>query len=185
MSYLIPLSLMTDTNAQAIVGTPFAARALVPVLVGCRTRNLYPVVDHMMMVHERTHVFQINKIALALQALDLCIMLNALGAQSNLSASAEGIIEEWLRFFQDSWSNFQRRQILSFHDNAGGKVNNTTTAANSAILLPVINGALNTYRKAIKFVRVQLNLDYLSSPTPTCQDLQYFVPRITSSFPRP
>jgi hypothetical protein len=98
-SYLVLLLPMTHTNAQAIEGTPFAPWALVPVSVGCTTVNLYPIVDHTMMVHEHTHAFQINKTALALQALDLCIMPNALRAQLNLSASIKGMIEEWLRFF--------------------------------------------------------------------------------------
>jgi hypothetical protein len=46
--------------AQAIVGTSFAPKMLVPVLVGCMTVNLYPVVDTTMLVHERAHAFQIN-----------------------------------------------------------------------------------------------------------------------------
>jgi hypothetical protein len=93
-----------------------------------------------------------------LQALELRVMLDALGAQLNLSVSVEDMIKEWLQFFQDSWFNFSLLQIFSFHNNAGGQVNNTTTAANPAILLPLQDRPLIDCRKAIKFVRVQLNL---------------------------
>ncbi len=96
---------MTDA-AQTIAGTSFAPKTLVPVSVGCTTVNLYPVVDTTMLVHERAHAFQINKTALSLQALDIRVMLDALGAQLNLCASVKGMIEEWLFFFQDSWFDF-------------------------------------------------------------------------------
>jgi hypothetical protein len=55
-----------------------------------------------MLVQECMHALQINKTALLLQALNLHVMLDALGAQLNLSASIEGMIKEWLWFFQDS-----------------------------------------------------------------------------------
>ena len=84
------------------MGTSFAPKTLVPVLVGRTTVNLYPVVDTTMLVHKHAHAFQINKTALLLQALDLCVMLDALGAQLNFSASVEGMIREWLWFFQDN-----------------------------------------------------------------------------------
>jgi hypothetical protein len=99
-------------------------------------------------------------------------MLDALGAQLNLSASIEGMIEAWLWFFQDSWFDFSLLQILSFHNDAGGQVSNTTTAADPAILLPLQDGPIADCRKAIKFVRVQLNLNYaalanVNPPGPT------------------
>jgi hypothetical protein len=132
---------MTDT-AQAILGMSFAPKTLVPVSVGCTTVNLYPVIDTRMLVHERAHTFQINKTALLLQALKLRVMLDAPGAQLNLSASVEGMIEEWLWFFQDSWFDFSVLQILSFHNGAGGQVNNTTMAADPEILLPLQDGPI-------------------------------------------
>jgi hypothetical protein len=162
---------MSDA-AQAVVGTSFAPKTLVPVSVGHTPVNLYPIVDTTMLVHERTHAFQINKTALLLQALELRVMLDALGAQLNLSASVEGMIEEWLWFFQDSWFDFSLLQILSFHSNAGGQVNDTTTAADPAILLPLQDGPVIDCRRAIKFLRVQLNLNYaalanVNLPSPT------------------
>ncbi len=73
------------------------------VSVSRTTVNLYPIVNHMMMIHELAHAFQINNTALSLQALDLRVMLDPLGQQLNLSLSVEGMIEEWLHYFQDSW----------------------------------------------------------------------------------
>ena len=109
---------------------------------------------------EHAHAIQINKTALLSQALNLRVMLDALWAQLNLSATVKGMIEEWLWFFQDNWYNFSLLKFLSFHNNAGGQVNNTTIVADPAILLPIQNGPLGQCPKAIKFVRVQLNLNY-------------------------
>jgi hypothetical protein len=95
-----------------------------------------------------------------LQALNLSVMLDVLGQQLNLSASVKGMIKEWLQYFQDSWVDFHHLQLLNFHSNAGEEVNYTCSAADPTILLPVINGALNMCHKAIKFVRVQLTLDF-------------------------
>jgi hypothetical protein len=42
-------------------------------------------------------------------------------------------------------------------------MNNTTDAADPAVLLPIINGVLADCRKKdVKFVRVQLTIDYTS-----------------------
>jgi hypothetical protein len=158
----------------------FALKTLVPVLVGRTTVNLYPVVDTTMLVHERAHAFQINKTALSLQALDQRVMLDAFGAQLNLSASVKGMIKEWLWFFQDSWFDFSLLQILSFHNNAGGQVNDTTMVTNPAILLPLQDGPVNDCRKAIKFVQVQLNLNYavlanVNPPGPTVLRATYYI----------
>jgi hypothetical protein len=166
--------------AQAVVGTSFAPKTLVPVLVGCTTVNLYPVVNTTMLVHEHAHAFQINKTALSLQALDLRVMLDALGAHLNLSASIEGMIKEWLWFFQDSWFDFSLLRILSFHNNAGGQVNNTTTVTDPVILLLFQDGPINDCCKAIKFVRVQLNLNYavlanVNPPGPTVLRATYYI----------
>ena len=168
-----------DTTPTTI-GTPFAPQVLVPVLIGCMTVNLYPIVNHTMVVHKRAHTFQINKTALASQALNLRIMLDELGVHLNLSASVKGMIEEWLQFFQDSWFTFQLLQILSFHNKTGGQVNNTTTPTNPAVLLLVQDGPLDQCHKAIKFVRVQLNLDYrqltnVNPPGPTVLQATYYI----------
>jgi hypothetical protein len=111
---------------------------------------------------ERAHAFQINKTALAAPGIDRRMMLDTLGAQLNLSSIVDGILGDWTRHFQRAWCNFANLTILSFHNDAGAQVNNTT-AADSAVLLPVLDGPVNTCRKQnIRFVRVQLNLDFAS-----------------------
>jgi hypothetical protein len=107
-------------------------------------------------------------------------MLDALGAQLNLSASVEGMIKEWIWFFQDSWFDISLLQILSFHNDAGGQVNDTTTAAEPAILLPLQDGPVIDCCKAINFVRVQLNLNYaalanVNPPGPTVLRVTYYI----------
>ncbi len=111
---------MADSH---VVAGGFTPHALIPISVGRFTVNLYSIVNATMMVQERTHAFQINKAALLSLNLDLHTMLDALGAQLDLSASVEGMIEEWLRLFQDSCFDFSALQILSFP----GRVRKSTT----------------------------------------------------------
>jgi hypothetical protein len=130
------------------------------------TVKLYPVVNWTMKPPERAHAFQINKTALAAPGIDRRVMLDTLGAQLNLSAIVDGVLGDWTHHFQCAWCNFNNLTILLFHNNAGAQVNNTTTAADSAILLPVIDGPVTDCRKRnIRFVRVQLNLDFASLVT--------------------
>jgi hypothetical protein len=89
-------------------------------------------------------------------------MLDIHGAQLNLSAIVDGMLSNWSQHFRHNWCNFVNLLILLLHDNAGNEVNNTTTANNSPILLPVIDGPLAGCRKQAHFVRVQLNLDFSS-----------------------
>ena len=88
---------MTNTTLRAAdsVG-PFVLSALVPVTVGRTTINLYPVINGNMATHEQAHAFHINKTALLLQYIDLCVQLNALGHQLNLSTTVKGVINDWL-----------------------------------------------------------------------------------------
>ena len=90
---------MTDNTARAADSIePFVSRALVPVTVGRSTINLYPIIDDNMATHEQAHAFHINKTALLLQYIDLRIQLDAIGHQLNLSATVEGVINDWLRY---------------------------------------------------------------------------------------
>ena len=166
-------------DSHVVVGG-FTPHALIPVLVGRFTVNLYLIVNATMMVQECAHTFQINKAALLSLALDLRTMLDALGAQLDLSASIEGMIEEWLWLFQDGWFDFTALQILSFHGDAGLQVNDTTEDANPAVLLPLVNGNLTTCCKAFKYVRFQQSLSYrgLASPNltgPTVLRATYYI----------
>jgi len=126
------------------------------------TVKLYPVVDSTMKPPEHAHTFQSNKTALAAPGIDRRLMLDILGAQLNLSAIVNGVLGYWTRHFQRAWCNFANLTILSFHNDTGNQMNDTT-AADSAILLPVVNGPVtDCCKKNIWFVRVQLNLDFAS-----------------------
>ena len=48
---------------------------------------------------QRAHAFHINKTALSSQNIDLRVQLDALGHQLNLSATVDGVINDWLRYF--------------------------------------------------------------------------------------
>ncbi len=172
---------MTDTKLPALQGTPFAPRALVPVTVGHTLVNLYAIIDPGMHVEEHAHAFQINKTALASTPVNLQVQLDALGQQLNLPATVDGVRDDWLCFFHNSWCDFSRLAILSFHDNAGDQINDTTMAANTALLLPVIDGILaNCCRPNVKFVRVQITLDFrplvsVEPPGLTTFRVEYYV----------
>ena len=154
---------MPDPPVASGIGTPFAPRALVPVRVGSYTIMLYPVVDQSMLPHERAHAFHYNKTALAAQNIDLRLQLDALGTQLNLIATVDGTINDWLRFFYDSWFDFSMLTILSFHNAKGDIMTTTTDATDPSVLLPVVDGALaNCRKKDVKFVRVQLTVDFTS-----------------------
>jgi hypothetical protein len=74
------------------------------------------------------------------------MMLNTLGAQLNLSAIVDGVLSNWTRHFQRAWCNFTNLTILSFHNDAGTQVNDTTVA-DLDVLLPVVDGPANACRK--------------------------------------
>jgi len=172
---------MTDaTLSAASSGGPFAPRALVPINISRATVNLYPVINQSMATHERAHAFHINKTAHSSQIIDLRAQLDALGHQLNLSATVEGVINNWLRYFYDRWCNFHQLPILSFLNTKGDKVTDLTNVTDSLILLPVVNSALNTCQKNMKFVHVQLSVNFIDlvtidNPGPTNLRIEYFI----------
>ncbi len=120
--------------------------------------------------HERAHTFHINKTALAAQNNDIRLQLVALGTQLNLSATVDSTINNWFRFFNNSWFDFSRLTILSFHNVKGDIVPDMMDPGNPTILLPVQDGILSDcQKKDIKFVCIQLTLDFspLVNATPT------------------
>jgi hypothetical protein len=152
---------MPDLPAPRSMGTPFAPRLLVQVRVGPATVGLYPVIDPLMPPHERVHAYHINKTALAAQNIDTRLQLDALGTQLNLSATVDSTVKDWFHFFYDSWFDFSKLTILSFHNVKGDIVPDTTNADDPTILLPVQDSVLADCRKKdVKFVRVQLTLDF-------------------------
>jgi hypothetical protein len=144
----------------------FVPRPLKPVQVDKITIKLYPVVDLTMKPPEWAHAFQANKAALVVPDIDHRMMLDTLGAQLNLSIIVDSLLGGWNHHFHRNWCNFANLTILSFHNNAGTQVNNTTTATDSAVLLPVIDGAITACQKQhIRFVHIQMNLDFASHIT--------------------
>jgi hypothetical protein len=136
---------------------------LVPVSVGRTTVNLYQCVDSSMHPHERAHVYHINLTALKSQNIKPRLQPKALGHKLNLQATVDGVINNWSCFFHDCWYAFSCLQILSFHSANSNGNKNTATAADSNILLPVQNGNIaDCCRLSIKFVRVQLRINFVS-----------------------
>jgi hypothetical protein len=140
----------------------FIPRPLKSVHINKQTVKLYPVISLTMKPPKRAHTFQINKTALAAPGIDRRAMLDTLGAQLNLSAIVDGVLSDWTCHFLRDWCNFANLSILSFHNNAGNQVNNTTTESDLAVLLSVINGPFGGCCKQFCSVQVQLNLNFLS-----------------------
>ena len=166
------LTIMSDSYSPARASAPFALRTFVPVTVSRTTVNLYPVIDQGMPPHEQAHAFHINVTTLSSQSIDLRAQLDALSRQLNLSATVDGVIQDWLCHFYDHWSNFSHLSILSFHNTKGTQAVDTTNPANMAILLPVVDGAVTDCCKNVKFVRVHLSISFLdlvtvANPGPT------------------
>jgi hypothetical protein len=172
---------MTDPPPSAPTpGTPFAPSALVPINVSRATINLYPVVNQTILPHKCAHVFHINKTALSSQSIDLRVQLDALGHQLNLSATVDGVINNWFRHFYNRWFNFGRLMILSFHNTRGNQVNDSTEVADPAVLLAVVNGPIGDCHKNVKFVRVQLLVNFIDLITvnnsgPTTLRIKYYI----------
>ena len=97
---------MTNATIALVAGSQFTPRLLVAICVGSYTANLFLVVDDTMEVHEHAHTFHLNKAELALQTIPTRLQLDALGKQLNLLATMNGVLNDWLRHFQDCWSNF-------------------------------------------------------------------------------
>ncbi len=144
----------------------FVPRPLETVQVDKIIVKLYPVVGPAMKPPECVHAFQTNKATLAVPDVDCRMMLDTLGAQLNLSAIVDGVLSNWNHHFHRNWCNFANLTVISFHNDAGAQVNDTTTANNLAVLLPVIAGAVTAcWKQHIHFVFVQMNLDFASLVT--------------------
>jgi hypothetical protein len=179
---------MTNAQPPAAPGAPFAPRVLVPISVGRSTVYIYPCVDNSMQPHKRAHAYHITLTVLTSQNLDMRLQLDALGHQLNLQATVDGVVNDWLRFFQDFWYDFSRLTFLSFHSVNGDVNEDTTMAQDTTILLPVQDGNVaNCHRQNVKFVRVQLSIDFVSlvsvpnnvGPTTLCTEYYIELPQTT------
>jgi hypothetical protein len=115
---------------------------------------------------EKALTFQNNKTTLASTNLDQHVHLLTLANCLNLMLMAKLGLAEWERKLLRNWTNFQHLTILSWHDAKGDFIMDIMSATNPSILKPVKNGKKNKCRSAgIKFVRVQLKLDYFDLAT--------------------
>ena len=162
-------------------GMSFVPRDLVTIQVGCYSANVYPKIDLSMPIFKRAHTFQVACSTIELLPVETRVLLDALGTQLNCSAIVDGLMSDWRSCFDNNWGDFANLAIRSFHNSAGARINNTTTAANPNILLPVQNSAVANCRKVdVCFVRVPCLLDFASlftiaNPGPTMLRVSFYV----------
>jgi hypothetical protein len=133
----------------------------VPVKLGDNTLYIYPRVDAAMSIADRAHAFHVMKAALHTIPLPPDVHLKTLGSYLNSSSVVDGLKFEFQEHLRESWFDMQHLTILSFHDSSGVQMANATTAADSAVLKPVIDGPVNDCRPdEVRYVRLQLVLDF-------------------------
>jgi hypothetical protein len=125
----------------------FTPLDLVNVTVGHVSAKLYPKITLTMQIFDRAHAWQINKTTLFNLPADFKLVIDAFGAQLNATSTMEGIVSDWKRFFADRWYNFHHLTIMSFRNSEGTFMNDTTTAVDAQILLPVQNGIVTACRQ--------------------------------------
>ncbi len=151
----------TPQDTRVVHEMGFAPFDPVDVFVGQMSVKLYPKITPSMPVYKGAHAFQVNKAALKDLPTDLHLIIDAFGSQLNTSSTVEGILSDWCRFFIKRWMDFGHLAILSFHNSQGDRMEDTTTADNARVLLPVINGNLaGCCKQDVRIVRVQCTLDF-------------------------
>ena len=147
--------------------TPFTLKKQEIVSIGRTSVSLYPKVEGSWSDAEKSMAFQQIKAALAQADLDQRARILALADRLDLMTTAESILADWERRLNRHWADFTFLTILSWHNTAGAPIDDTTTAADASILKPVQDGAVADCRSAgVKFVRVQLELDYADLAVP-------------------
>ncbi len=140
---------------------PFIPQKPKIVSIGRMSVSLYRKVDETMSDLEKALAFQHNRTGLAGANLDQRARILTLANQMNLMLMAEAGLADWERKLSKNWSNLAYLKILSWHDEKGMRINNTTIPGDSSILLPVQDGNIADCRSpGMKFVRVQLELDF-------------------------
>jgi hypothetical protein len=172
----------TPFNPNAISEMGFTPLDLVNVTVERVSTKLYPKITLTMQIFARAHAWQINKTTLFNLPTDFKLVIDAFRAQLNATLTMEGIVSNWKRFFTDCWYNFHHLTIMSFHNSEGTVMNDTTTATNAQILLPMKNGVVAACRQQdIKFIWVQCVIDFaplitaLPYPTGTVLCRVYYI----------
>jgi hypothetical protein len=115
---------------------------------------------------EKAMVFQHNKTALSSADVNQCVRILPLADWIDLMLNPKSSLANWERKLSCHWADFVCLSIHSWHNLAGNPINDMTTAADASILKPVQDGAAADCRSAgVKFVQVQLELDYTGLAT--------------------
>jgi hypothetical protein len=125
----------------------FIPRDLMLVMVGCHSKNVYPNVEAKMPIYEHAFAYQVAKSAFECHPINIRLIIEAMATQLNCNATANGLMYDWKSVLNKRWYNPELLQIISFHNSAGNEIANTTTIADTSILLPVVNGILAICRK--------------------------------------
>jgi hypothetical protein len=105
---------------------------------------VYPKVEPTMPIYELAHTYQVIKSALESFPVDMHLILEAIGIQLNCNAIVDGAMFNFCSLLNKAWFDFSNLVIQSFHNSAGTVINNTMVSNNPSVLLPVIDGPLNT-----------------------------------------
>ncbi len=162
---------MTTFTPASLSEMSFLPKDLVTIQIGRYQASIYVKLDPVWALHERAHAYQVVKNALEPLPVDMHLILDAMGAQLNCPAIVDGLIMDFFSFIDEHWYNFNNLVIQSFHDSAGVQINNTTTAANVSILLPVQGGNILACRQPnVCFMRVLCTVILpTSSQSPTLE----------------
>jgi hypothetical protein len=147
----------------------YVPKDLILVQIGRFSASLYPKIEPSMPVFERAHAFQVAKSTLEALPADTRLLLDAIGNQLNCSTIINGLMHDWCGLFDATWFDFQNLAIALFHDPVSALINNTTVAANPALLLPVVDYPLNLCcQQNVRFMHITCTIDFcglISVPT--------------------
>jgi hypothetical protein len=172
---------MASAPAQQVRSMMFIPWELVTIQVGHLSASVYPKIDSNMHIFERAHAFQVVKNALEPLPINTCIILAVIGTQLNCSAIVDGLIYDWHSTFDKACFDFCNLAIISFHDSAGAQIKNTAVARNTAILLPVQDGAVVLCcRQDVHFFRVMCTINFhalitIVNPGPTMLSIRFYI----------
>jgi hypothetical protein len=114
-----------------------------------------------MLIFKRAHAFQVIKSVLEALPIKTRLILDAIEVQLSCGAIVDGLIFDWHSLFDNALYIFANVTIQSLHNSAGGIIRDTTDAANPAILLPVVDGALaDCLKNDVCFVRVLCTINF-------------------------
>jgi hypothetical protein len=160
---------MSSPIIHAIWATksPFVPYQPEIVSIGQTLVSLYPKVDLSMTNADKALAFQHNKTVLASADLNQRTHILTLAEQLNLMLMTKSSLADWEQKLSPNWANFANLTILSWHKAKGDFIMDTTSASDPSTIKPVKDGKREECRSAgIKFICIQLELDYSDLATP-------------------